>query len=49
MPARMIKDVGQLPYKEKLNILRLLGRKEGMLKGGDGPGPIINIVNGLKK
>lgn len=45
----MIKDMGQLPYEEKLNMLRLLGGKQGMLKGGDGPGPIINMVNCLKK
>lgn len=45
----MIKDMGQLPYEAKLNMLRLLGRKEGMLQGGDGLGLITNVVNGLKK
>jgi len=48
-PACMIKDVGQLPYKEKLNTLRLLGGKQGMLRGEDGPGLIINIVNSFKQ
>lgn len=45
----MIKDMGQLPNEEKLNTLGLLGEKVGMLKGGDGPGLIINIRNSLKK
>lgn len=47
--ACVIKDMGQLPYEEKLNMLRLLDENEGMLKVGDGPGLIINIRNSLKE
>lgn len=48
-PECVIKDMGQLPYEEKINILRLLGGKKGMLRERYGPGLKINAVNGLTK